>query len=195
MGTHCIHCTRCVRFATEIAGVEALGTTNRGTDTEITTYIKKVFDSEISANVIDICPVGALTSKPYAFNARPWELKTVNGIDLNDSLGSHIRIDLKESEILRILPREFDLVNEEWISNKARFFYDGLKTRRLKKPLLQAKSGVFHFTSWANTLSLFHNFFLSLSKVQNNFIFFVDSFSNLETLSSHDFYRKNAVFL
>merc|ERR1711907_766410 len=167
MGTHCIHCTRCVRFATEIAGVEALGTTNRGTDTEITTYIKKVFDSEISANVIDICPVGALTSKPYAFNARPWELKTVNGIDLNDSLGSHIRIDLKESEILRILPREFDLVNEEWISNKARFFYDGLKTRRLKKPLLQAKSGVFHFTSWANTLSLFHNFFLNLETLSS----------------------------
>merc|ERR1711871_1876313 len=122
--------TRCVRFATDIAGVEVLGTTNRGRDTEITTYISKTFLSEVSANVIDICPVGALTSKPYAFNARPWELKTVNGIDLNDSLGSHIRIDLKESEILRILPREFDLVNEEWISNKARFFYDGLKTRR-----------------------------------------------------------------
>jgi NADH dehydrogenase/NADH:ubiquinone oxidoreductase subunit G len=138
--TRCIHCTRCVRFASEIAGVEHLGTTNRGTNTEITTYINQVFNSEISANVIDICPVGALTTKPYAFNARPWELNSVTAIDLNDSAGLPIRLDLKESEIIRVLPCESDLISDSWISNKTRFFYDGLKLGRLKNSFLKKKT-------------------------------------------------------
>merc|ERR1712224_1016492 len=182
--TRCIHCTRCVRFATEIAGVEALGTTNRGTDTEITTYIKKVFDSEISANVIDICPVGALTSKPYAFNARPWELDSVTTIDLNDSAGVNIRIDLKESEIVRILPRECDLINEEWISNKTRFFYEGLKVGRLKSSLIRTCSKRYNFFNWKNTINLLSFFFYNTSKLKSKLSFVHDCFVSLETISS-----------
>ena len=129
--TRCIHCTRCVRFATEIAGVEDLGTTGRGRETEIGTYIEKTFKSELSGNVIDLCPVGALTSKPYAFLSRPWELRSTESIDISDALGSNIRIDSRGTEILRILPRFNEEINEEWISDKARFSYDGLKVKRL----------------------------------------------------------------
>jgi len=182
--TRCIHCTRCVRFATEIAGVESLGTTNRGTDTEITTYIKKIFDSEVSANVIDICPVGALTSKPYAFNARPWELDSITTIDLNDSVGVNIRVDLKESEIIRILPRECDLINEEWISNKTRFFYEGLKIGRLKNSLIRTNSTNYNFFNWKNTINLLSVFFSNTSKLRSKVTFIHDCFVNLETVSS-----------
>ena len=123
--TRCIHCTRCVRFATEVAGVEVLGTTARGIDTEIGTYVEKMFKSELSGNIIDLCPVGALTSKPYAFTARPWELRTTESIDTLDSTGSNIRIDARGTEILRIIPRLNESINEEWISDKTRFLMMG----------------------------------------------------------------------
>lgn len=135
--TRCIHCTRCIRFASEVAGVEDLGTTGRGKDTEVGTYIEKEFDSELSGNIIDLCPVGALTSKPYAFTARPWELKSTESIDILDAMGSNIRIDVRGSEIMRILPRLNEDINEEWISDKSRFSYDGLKCQRLYRPMLR----------------------------------------------------------
>jgi NADH dehydrogenase (ubiquinone) Fe-S protein 1 len=129
--TRCIHCTRCVRFSTEIAGVEDLGTTGRGEDTEIGTYVGKTLESELSGNVIDLCPVGALTSKPYAFTSRPWEIKSANSIDTSDGLGSNTRVDLRGTEILRVLPRFNEEINEEWISDKTRFMFDGFKKQRL----------------------------------------------------------------
>jgi len=133
--TRCIHCTRCVRFADEIAGVGDLGTTSRGISTEIGTYIEKVFQSELSGNVIDLCPVGALTSQPYAFKYRPWELKTAESVDLSDGIGSNIRVDLKEKEIIRILPIINDEINEEWISDKTRFCYiDSNLNNRVMNP-------------------------------------------------------------
>mmetsp|Transcript_1837 Transcript_1837/g.2587 ORF Transcript_1837/g.2587 Transcript_1837/m.2587 type:complete len:707 (+) Transcript_1837:60-2180(+) len=135
--TRCIHCTRCVRFAKEVAGVEDLGTTGRGRDTEIGTYVSKLFKSELSGNVIDLCPVGALTSKPYAFTARTWELKLTESVDVSDALGSAIRIDTKGTEVMRVTPRLHEEVNEEWISDKARFQYDGLKRQRLDAPYLK----------------------------------------------------------
>jgi len=130
--TRCIHCTRCVRFGSEIAGVDYLGTLNRGTSTEIGSYVSKMFNSEISGNVIDLCPVGALTSKPYAFKARPWELRVNESIDLTDSLGSNIYVNFKETEIMRILPKNNYEINENIISDKARFSYDALKNQRLQ---------------------------------------------------------------
>ena len=132
--TRCIHCTRCVRFAAEIAGVEDLGTTGRGRETEIGTYVEKTFNSELSGNVIDLCPVGALTSKPYTFMARPWELRSTESIDVSDGVGSNIRIDSRGTQILRILPRFNEEINEEWISDKARFSYDGLRVQRIDSP-------------------------------------------------------------
>jgi NADH-quinone oxidoreductase chain G len=183
--TRCIHCTRCVRFATEIAGVEILGTTNRGKDTEITNYVNQIFHSEISANVIDICPVGALTSKPYAFNTRPWELVSLNTIDLCDSTGSNIRVDLKESEIIRVLPRESEIINEEWISDKTRFFYDGLKVARLKRgSLVKTSFKKYNFLSWASALELASFFFMNVSKIRNKSCFVIDCFNSLETICS-----------
>jgi len=137
--TRCIHCTRCIRFSSEVAGVSDLGTTGRGIDTEVGFYIEKLFDSELSGNVIDLCPVGALTSKPYAFNARPWEISKVDTIDFSDSLGSHIQISSKALEIVRVTPRHNDNLNFEWISDKTRFFYDGLNRQRLTKPYLSYK--------------------------------------------------------
>jgi NADH-quinone oxidoreductase chain G len=145
--TRCIHCTRCVRFASEIAGVPDLGTSGRGNNMEIGSYIEKTFKSELSGNVIDLCPVGALTSKPYAFTARSWELKSVESIDVSDSLGSNISIDSRGSEIMRVLPRLNEEVNEEWISDKARFSYDGLKRQRLNVPMIRQK-GKLNKSSW-----------------------------------------------
>lgn len=130
----CIHCTRCVRFSSEIAGLDSLGTTGRGNQTEIGTYIEKSIQTEISGNLIDICPVGALTSKPYTFKARPWELTKVNGVDIEDSLGSRIVIDVKDNEILRIIPEYSSKINEDWISDKVRFSYDNVKLQRLLRP-------------------------------------------------------------
>lgn len=133
----CIQCTRCVRFANEVAGVEELGTTGRGNDMQIGTYVEKTMDSELSGNIVDLCPVGALTSKPYAFHARPWELKNTESIDVLDAMGSNIRIDSRGVQVMRIQPRTNDDVNEEWISDKTRYAYDGLKFQRLTTPLIK----------------------------------------------------------
>ena len=145
--TRCIHCTRCVRFATEVAGVPELGATGRGETMEITTYVEKALSSELSGNIIDLCPVGALTSKPYAFVARPWELKKTESIDVTDALGSNIRIDARGPEILRVLPRVNEDVNEEWLSDKARFSYDGLLRQRLDKPYVR-RDGKLRPATW-----------------------------------------------
>jgi NADH-quinone oxidoreductase subunit G len=134
--TRCIHCTRCIRFLTEIAGVQELGATGRGEDMEITTYIERALDSELSANIIDLCPVGALTSKPYAFVARPWELAKTESIDVTDAVGTNIRVDSRGPQVLRVLPRIHEAVNEEWISDKSRYAIDGLVRRRLDRPYI-----------------------------------------------------------
>ena len=135
--TRCIHCTRCIRFATEVAGVPELGAIGRGEDMQITTYLEKAMDSELSANVIDLCPVGALTSKPYVFEARPWELKKTESIDIMDAVGSNIRIDTYGWEVKRVLPRINESINEEWISDKTRYACDGLKNQRLDTPFVK----------------------------------------------------------
>jgi NADH-quinone oxidoreductase subunit G len=150
--TRCIHCTRCVRFMTEVAGVEELGAIGRGEDMEITTYLERGMTSELSGNVIDLCPVGALTSKPYAFTARPWELRKTESIDVMDAVGSNIRIDSRGREVLRVLPRNHDDVNEEWISDKTRFIWDGLRTQRLDKPFVRRR-GRLEPTGWDEALS------------------------------------------
>jgi len=137
--TRCIHCTRCIRFMTEIAGVEELGAIGRGEDMEITTYLEHGMMSELSGNVVDLCPVGALTSKPYAFMARPWELTKTPSIDVMDAVGSNIRVDARGKEVLRILPRINDAINEEWISDKTRHVWDGLRTQRLDRPYIRKK--------------------------------------------------------
>lgn len=150
--TRCIHCTRCVRFSTEVAGVEDLGTTGRGEDTEIGTYVGKALESELSGNVIDLCPVGALTSKPYAFTSRPWEIRNTNSIDTSDAIGSNTRVDFRGTEILRVLPRFNEEINEEWISDKARFMYDGLKRQRIGSNF-QKKGDQVIATSWKSSLN------------------------------------------
>src|SRR5579871_5713711 len=133
----CIQCTRCVRFTAEVAGVPELGAIGRGEDMEITTYLEASMTSELQGNVVDLCPVGALTSKPYAFSARPWELSKTQSIDVMDALGSAIRVDCRGSEVMRILPRVNDDVNEEWISDKTRHVVDGLKVQRLDQPFVR----------------------------------------------------------
>jgi len=143
----CIHCTRCVRFSTEVAGVPELGAIGRGEDMEITTYLEQAMTSELQGNVVDLCPVGALTSKPYAFAARPWELNKTESIDVMDALGSAIRIDTRGREVMRILPRTNDDVNEEWISDKTRHVVDGLRTQRLDQPYLR-ENGQLYPASW-----------------------------------------------
>jgi NADH-quinone oxidoreductase subunit G len=145
--TRCIHCTRCVRFSEEIAGAEEIGAIGRGENMEITTYLEQAVMSNLSGNVIDLCPVGALTSKPYAFTARPWELKKTESIDVQDALGSAIRVDARGAEVLRVLPRVNDDVNEEWISDKSRFAVDGLRRRRLDRPYVR-KGGKLVPASW-----------------------------------------------
>jgi NADH-quinone oxidoreductase subunit G len=133
----CIHCTRCVRFTTEVAGISELGAIGRGEDMEITTYLERAMTSELQGNVIDLCPVGALTAKPYEFHARPWELAKTETIDVMDALGSAIRVDSRGREVMRIIPRTNEAVNEEWISDKSRFVWDGLKTQRLDRPYVR----------------------------------------------------------
>jgi len=152
--TRCIHCTRCVRFFQDVAGQEDFGTTLRGQETEIGTYIGKNLDSELSGNIIDLCPVGALTSKPYAFTARPWEIKSVETIDISDSVGSNIKVNFKETEILRILPAMNDTLNEEWISDKTRFLFDGLKVQRVGQPYLKT-GDKFSKIGWRQALNVF----------------------------------------
>ena len=134
--TRCIHCTRCVRFSTEIAGVDDIGLLGRGENAEITTYLEKTIESELSGNVIDLCPVGALTNKPYAFQSRPWELKKTESVDVFDGMGASIRIDSKGKNVLRVLPRLNEEINEEWINDKTRFAIDGLSRQRLDLSLI-----------------------------------------------------------
>lgn len=150
----CIHCTRCIRFATEVAGVPELGATGRGEHMEIGTYIEKTITSELSGNMIDICPVGALTSKPYSYRGRSWELTTTPSVDVLDGVGSSIRIDSRGREVMRILPRQNDEINEDWISDKTRFAYDGLKYQRLDQPYARGKDGRLKPVSWDEALSV-----------------------------------------
>jgi NADH-quinone oxidoreductase subunit G len=149
----CIHCTRCIRFLSEIAGIEELGATGRGEDMEISTYIERALTSELSANIIDLCPVGALTSKPYAYVARPWELGKTESIDVLDAVGSNIRIDSRGSQVLRVLPRLNEAINEEWISDKTRFAVDGLILRRLDRPYIR-RDGRLQEADWREALEL-----------------------------------------
>ena len=151
--TRCIQCTRCVRFITEVAGVQEIGLVNRGENAEITTYLEESLTSEMSGNVIDLCPVGALTSKPYAFNARPWELDKVDSIDVMDAVGSNIRVDSRRDAVLRILPVTNDDVNEEWISDKTRFVWDGLARQRLDRPFIR-EGGALRPAGWDEALGL-----------------------------------------
>jgi NADH-quinone oxidoreductase subunit G len=150
--TRCIHCTRCVRFATEVAGVPELGAIGRGETMEITTYLEKTLASELSANVIDLCPVGALTSRPYAFTARPWELNKTESIDVMDAVGSNIRVDARGAQVMRVLPRLNEDVNEEWISDKTRYAIDGLRHQRLDRPYAKGRDGKLHPISWDEAL-------------------------------------------
>src|SRR6201991_4158031 len=136
--TRCIQCTRCIRFVTEVAGVSEIGMISRGEDAEITTYLGKTVASELSANVIDLCPVGALTHKPWAFNYRPWELKKTESVDVMDAVGSAIRVDARGPEVMRILPRVNEEINEEWISDKTRHVCDGLMRQRLDRPYFRS---------------------------------------------------------
>ena len=151
--TRCIHCTRCVRFATEVAGVPEIGAIGRGENMEITTYLEKAMESELSANVIDLCPVGALTSKPYAFEARPWELKKTESVDVMDAVGSNIRVDTYNWEVKRILPRLNNDINEEWISDKTRYSCDGLLKQRLDVPYVK-KNNKLEKVSWDEAIDL-----------------------------------------
>ncbi|MDF0599232.1 NADH-quinone oxidoreductase subunit NuoG [Psychromarinibacter sp. C21-152] len=150
--TRCISCTRCVRFTTEVAGIHKMGQTGRGEDAEITSYLNETLDSNLQGNIIDLCPVGALVSKPYAFTARPWELTKTETIDVMDALGSNIRVDTKGREVMRILPRNHDGVNEEWISDKTRFVWDGLRRQRLDKPYIR-ENGKLRPATWPEALS------------------------------------------
>ena len=150
--TRCISCTRCVRFTSEVAGITQMGQTGRGEDSEITSYLNQTLDSNLQGNIIDLCPVGALTSKPYAFTARPWELTKTETIDVMDALGSNIRVDTKGREVMRILPRNHDGVNEEWISDKTRFVWDGLRRQRLDTPYIR-ENGRLRKASWPEALA------------------------------------------
>jgi len=149
--TRCISCTRCVRFTTEVAGITQMGQTGRGEDSEITSYLGQTLDSELQGNIIDLCPVGALTSKPYAFTARPWELSKTETVDVMDALGSNIRVDTKGREVMRLLPRNHDGINEEWLSDKSRFVWDGLRRQRLDRPYIRV-DGKLKPSTWAEAL-------------------------------------------
>ncbi len=151
--TRCIHCTRCIRFITEVAGVPDLGATSRGEHMEVGTYVEKALGSELSGNIIDLCPVGALTSKPYAFVARPWELSKIDSIDVLDAVGTNIRIDARGPEVLRILPRLNEDVNEEWLADKSRFALDGLRRRRLDRPWVR-RNGKLEAASWSEAFAV-----------------------------------------
>jgi len=180
--TRCIHCTRCIRFFQDVAGQEDFGTTLRGRETEIGTYTEKALISELSGNIIDLCPVGALTSKPYAFIARPWEIKSVETIDILDSIGSNIKINFKETEILRVLPVLNDSLNEEWISDKTRFFFDALKRQRIGTPFFKADN-VFVKINWLKALEQNSRALEKLLKYKTEQIIFIcGNNADLETI-------------
>jgi NADH-quinone oxidoreductase subunit G len=164
--TRCIHCTRCVRFATEIAGVPELGAFGRGEHMEIGTYVEKTLTSELSGNLVDLCPVGALTSRPYAFAARPWELTKTETIDVLDAVGSNIRVDSRGEAVLRVLPRINEDINEEWISDKTRHACDGLRVQRLDRPYIRGNDGKLREASWEDALTVVANKMKSLKPEQ-----------------------------
>ena len=164
----CIHCTRCIRFANDVAGAPELGSTGRGNDMQIGTYLETALDSEMSGNVIDLCPVGALTSKPYAFRARPWELVHFESVDVMDALGSNIRIDARGLEVMRIIPRLNDDINEEWINDKTRFACDGLKTQRLTTPLIR-RDDKFLPATWEQALTEIGTAYQKIAPKENEF--------------------------
>jgi NADH-quinone oxidoreductase subunit G len=198
--TRCIHCTRCVRFAEEVAGVPEIGTTGRGENMEITTYLEQSMTSELSANVIDLCPVGALTSKPYAFEARPWELKKTESIDVMDAVGSNIRVDTYGWEVKRVLPRLNNEINEEWISDKTRYACDGLLKQRLDQPYIK-KNGKLVKASWDEAIDLITNKIKSIDP--SHIGAHIGDMASIETIFSfknllekinctnHDFREKN----
>ena len=187
--TRCIHCTRCIRFATEIAGISSLGTTGRGKKTEIGSYIKNILNSELSGNVIDLCPVssittkfkalGALTSKPAAYQGRTWELEQIKSIDVLDGLGSNVSLNLKGNEVLRIIPCFNEDINEEWISDKTRFYYDSLNIQRLLFPKYQVQTNVFETKTWQEVFNLIKVFMQSSS---NKIGIITGKFTDIETL-------------
>ena len=176
--TRCIHCTRCVRFATEVAGVEEIGAIGRGEDMEITTYLEQSMQSELSANVVDLCPVGALTSKPYVFEARPWELKKTETIDVMDAVGSNIRVDTYDWEVKRVLPIINEDINEEWISDKTRYACDGLLNQRLDTPFIKY-NGKFEKASWDEVYKIIKSKFENTTK--DKICGFVGDLTNMES--------------
>ncbi|MDC1027590.1 NADH-quinone oxidoreductase subunit NuoG [Candidatus Pelagibacter sp.] len=176
--TRCIHCTRCVRFATEVAGVPELGAIGRGEDMQITTYLEQSMQSELSANVVDLCPVGALTSKPYVFEARPWELKKTETIDVMDAIGSNIRVDTYDWEVKRVLPIINEDINEEWISDKTRYACDGLLNQRLDQPFIRY-NGKFEKASWEEVYKIIKSKLDNASK--DKVCGFVGDLTNMET--------------
>ena len=178
--TRCISCTRCVRFITEVAGMPEMGQIGRGENSEITSYLGRTLESELQGNIIDLCPVGALTSKPYAFTARPWELSKTNSIDVMDALGSNIRIDSKGKNIMRIIPRNHDGINEEWLSDKSRYIWDGLNKQRLDIPYVRDNSGRLKPCSWNEAFDVItHKFNKS-----PNILALAGDLINIETLFS-----------
>ena len=177
----CIHCTRCVRFCNDIAGAPELGTTGRGNDMQIGTYLERALDTELSGNVIDLCPVGALLSKPYAFRARPWELQHYESIDVLNGLGSNIRVDARGMEVMRILPRLNDNVNEEWIDDKTRFACDGLRTQRLTTPLIR-RDERFYPATWEQALTEIATAYHRISPKSNEFKAFAGHLIEVESL-------------
>ena len=186
--TRCIHCTRCIRFATEVAGIPELGAIGRGEDMEITTYLEKSMESELSANVIDLCPVGALTSKPYAFEARPWDLKKTETIDVMDAVGSNIRVDTYGWEVKRVLPRLNEDINEEWISDKTRYACDGLLKQRLDSPYIR-ENGKLKKTTWEEAFKLLTSKLSSFK--QNQIAGLVGELADLEMIYSFkEFFTK-----
>ncbi len=176
--TRCIHCTRCVRFATEVAGVPELGAIGRGEDMQITTYLEQSMQSELSANVVDLCPVGALTSKPYVFEARPWELKKTETIDVMDAIGSNVRVDTYDWEVKRVLPLINEDINEEWISDKTRYACDGLLHQRLDTPFIKY-NGKFEKASWDEVYKIIKSKFENTPK--EKICGFVGDLTNMET--------------
>jgi len=188
--TRCIHCTRCIRFATEVAGIPELGAIGRGEDTEITTYLEKSMESELSANVIDLCPVGALTSKPYAFEARPWDLKKTETIDVMDAVGSNIRVDTYGWEVKRVLPRVNEDINEEWISDKTRYACDGLSKQRLDTPYIR-ENGKLQKASWNEVLKILINKFKELNPEEIGGV--VGDLADLEMMYSFKLFFNNSL--
>ena len=186
--TRCIHCTRCVRFATEVAGIPELGAIGRGEDMQITTYLEKAMESELSGNVIDLCPVGALTSKPYVFEARPWELKKTETIDVMDAVGSNIRVDTYGWEVKRVLPRINEEINEEWISDKTRYACDGLKSQRLDYPLKKINNE-FKKISWKEAYEIIAEKIKITSS--DKIAGFIGDLANMETMFvTKEFFEK-----